>query len=67
MSDKASRAGSSQTTRSCQSDNSDKQTTKSPAKEQGNEAPKKRTVANQRYDSYRTAFYGSAAEKEAYR
>ena len=67
MSGNASRTGSSQSTRSCQSDNSDKPTTRSPANVQVNEPPKKRTVASQRYDSYRTAFYGSAAEKEAYR
>ena len=67
MSGKASRTSSSQTTRSCQSDKSDKQRATSPANVQVNEPPKKRTVASQRYDSYRTAFYGSAAEKEAYR
>lgn len=33
----------------------------------GNESNKKRTVANQRYESYRVTFYGTPSQKEAYR
>lgn len=32
-----------------------------------NEAKERRVVSSQRYDSYKIAFYGSPAEKEAYR
>ncbi|XP_028410865.1 uncharacterized protein LOC114533533 [Dendronephthya gigantea] len=43
--------------------NVDNQATVSPA----NESNKKTTVANQRYESYRVAFYGTPSQKEAYR
>ena len=66
----SSKSGSSQgRTGSCQSDNTHKQqeTRSFAVNGQVNEANKKRTAASQRYDSYRTAFYGTPAEKEAYR
>jgi hypothetical protein len=66
MSDKAGR-NSSKVGYSYQNNNSEKESTTSPPNEQVKEANKKRAIASHRYDSYRTAFYGSPAEKEAYK
>ena len=46
-----------------QSDMSEKMDTKHPAGEAKNRA----TVASERYESYRIAYYGTPAEKETYR
>lgn len=62
------RCNSSQSrTGSISGQSADKQARKSPANGQVSEANKKGTVASQRCDSYRIAFYGTPAEKEAYR